>query len=78
MSNKIEPYKSDFVVYPNPDGSLPRVVQVIVLVITVRNGYRDIKKRICQIPSYLLHCYHGIKSDCHKTMEVKIRKVMPL
>ena len=78
MSNKIEPYKSDFVVYPNPDGTLPWFVHVIIWVITVRNGYRDIKKRICQIPSYLRHCYHGIKSDCNRTMEVKIKKVLPL
>ena len=83
MTNEIENAnheveKSDFVVYPNPDGTLPCFVRVIVCVIAVRNGCIYIKDIVCRIPSYLRHCYGGIKSDFHKTVEVKIQKVMPL
>ena len=79
MTNEIENAnhevdKSDFVVYPNPDGTLP----CFVCVFTIRNGSRNIKDKLCRIPSYLRHCYDGMKSDFHKTIEVKIQKVMPL
>ena len=66
--------KSVFVVYPNPDGTLPW----FVCVITVRNGCIYIKDKVCRIPSYLRHCYDGIKIDYHKMTKLKIQKVMPL